>query len=57
MVCTKYVSLVHQRTKIIKSNISTVHGPVDCCVGLIPRDVVVGVESRRSIRTGLIERH
>ena len=45
------------KNKIIKVKIFTIHDSVDCCVGLIPRDVIVSSKSRRRIRSGLIERH
>ena len=57
LFCTVYVSLVNPSAKIIKVKIFTIHDSVDCRVGLIPRDIVVSAESRRRIRSGLIERH
>ena len=48
-----YVSFVDQSTKI-KAKISTIHGPVDCYIGLPARDVVV-VPSET--RTGMIGWH
>ena len=49
-----YVSFVDQSTTIIKAKIFTVHGSIDCCVGLSARDVVV-VPSET--RTGVIGWH